>query len=99
MICGPEGDSSVNQFYNAYRTVAEIIGVSLADESDDDKAYRATHRGKVFGIMYDLRKWTWSLPEDKLVPIVLATNAIKEQDEVDNGALMSLNGKLNHHIW
>ena len=46
VICGPEGDGSVNQFYDAYRTVADIKGVSLADETDEDKAFRATHRGK-----------------------------------------------------
>ena len=29
--CGAEGDGSVNKFYDAYREVAQFVGVSLAD--------------------------------------------------------------------
>ena len=52
--CGSAGDGTVSQFYKAYRQVAARVGVSLADESDVDKAFNATHHGKVLGITYDV---------------------------------------------
>ena len=61
----------MNNFYKKYREVAGRVGVSLADETDVDKAFPATHKGKVFGITYDLEAWVWSLSEDKLTPLVL----------------------------
>ena len=97
--CGAEGDGSVNRFYDSYREVAEFIGVSLADESDQDKAFRASSTGKVFGISYDLRRWVWSLSNDKLIPILITLDKIKKGGRVDNGSIMSLNGKLNHYMW
>ena len=79
--------------------VAQAVGVSLADETDKDKAFRASHQGKVFGISYDLERWVWSLSEDKLVPLVISLSHIKESDTVENGTIMSVNGKLNHYMW
>ena len=73
--------------------------MSLADETDIDKAFRASSLGKVFGITYDLERWVWRLSDDKLIPIILALNQIKEADMIDNGTVMSLNGKLNHYMW
>ena len=55
VCCGPEGDGTVEQFYDSYREVAGEIGISLADDSDKDKAFRASTIGKVFGKTYDLK--------------------------------------------
>ena len=41
VACGPQGYGSVAKFYATYREVAEKLGVSLADESDPDKAFCA----------------------------------------------------------
>ena len=57
-------------FNRAYRRVATIIGVSLADGSDQDKAFDNVSEGKVLGVMFDLVNWTWRLPEEKMVPII-----------------------------
>merc|ERR1711954_400660 len=57
VACGTEGDGSVDRFYDAYRLICSEIGVSLADESDKDKAFRASHTGTVLGISYDLKRW------------------------------------------
>ena len=67
---GAEGDGSVNRFYEAYRSISSELGISLADESDRDKAFRATHSGKVLGIEYDLKRWVWKIPEEKLNPLL-----------------------------
>jgi hypothetical protein len=97
--CGTEGDGTVPRFYRAYREVAEELGVSLADESDVDKAFSATHTGRVLGINYDLRRWVWWLAEDKLVPVILMMAKVRDSENVDNSHMMSLNGKLNHYMW
>ena len=99
VACSPEGDRSVNTFYRAYRDICDEIGIKLADEADADKAFPATHEGKVLGITYDLRKWVWYLSEDKLVPLLLALEEVKNSHEVANGQMMTINGKLNHYMY
>ena len=47
---GSSGDGTVNRFYKAYRDISSEIGISLADESDIDKAFSASDGGKVLGI-------------------------------------------------
>ena len=96
--CGPEGDGSVERFYDSYRKISEEIGVSLADESDRDKAFRASKDGKVFGISYDLGRWVWSLSDDKLIPLLQSLDEVKSNKEISNGHMMSLNGRLNHYM-
>ena len=95
--CGSEGDKSVCSFYKAYREVAEEVGVSLADESDADKAFNATHNGKVLGVAYDLMKWRWWLTEDKLLNIVRKLATVRDSVKVLNGDMLSLNGKLTYY--
>ena len=98
VCCGPEGDGSVERFHDSYRAIAEEIGVSLADDSDKDKAFRSSSVGKVFGITYDLKRWVWSLSEDKLVPLLMSLSIVEKGSSIDNGHMMSLNGKLNHYM-
>ena len=93
-----EGDGSVDRFYKAYRNISREIGVSLADESDKDKAFSASHCGKVLGIDYNLKKWVWRIPEDKLVPLLWILEEIINNSLVEDHLAMSLNGKLNHYM-
>ena len=96
--CVAEGDGSVPAFYNAYREVAEEVGVSLANEVDPDKAFNATHEGKVLGVMYNLREWRWWVSEDKLVDIIHKLVNVRNSVKVQNGEMLSLNGKLTHYM-
>ena len=73
--------------------------MSLADESDKDKAFGSTHIGKVLGIMYDLKDWVWWLSEDKLIPLILMLAKVRDSKVIDNSHMLSLNGKLNHYMW
>ena len=59
VACGARGDGSVTKFEQAYRGIAARVGVSLADGSDPEKAFSATHLGRVLGISYDLENWRW----------------------------------------
>ena len=49
VACGRQGDGSVYQFYLAYIAICDEVGVSLADGTDPDKAFPASHFGKVLG--------------------------------------------------
>jgi hypothetical protein len=99
VTCGAAGDGTVQNFYVKYREVAARVGVRLADESDPDKAFSATHTGKVFGISYDLKRWVWWLSEDKMVPLLLSLAEVRDSKEVENRLMQSVNGKLNHYMW
>ena len=99
VACGTEGDCTVQHFYNAYREVAARVGVLLADESDVDKAFGATHTGKVLGITYNLQSWTGWITDDKLSPLLNMLGTIVASEVVSNGLMLSLNGKLNHYMW
>ena len=99
VACGSEGDGSVRRFYKAFKDICEYIGVLLADETDPDKAFPATHTGKVLGISYDLKRWVWFLTDDKLVPLLLSLAEVCDNKTVRNGGMMTLNGKLNHYMF
>ena len=71
----------------------------LADESDPGKAFNTSPTGVVLGVEYDLDRWQWWLPENKLVPLVLKLAAIRDSDSVKNSVMLSVNGKLNHYMW
>ena len=97
VACAQEGAGIVPRFYESYRQIASEINVKLADESDPDKAFKATHIGKVLGISYDLKKWRWWLSKDKLIPILYELNKVCTEEWVTNGQIASLNGKINHY--
>ena len=80
---GSEGESTVNAFYNVYRSVSNTIGVSLADESDHDRAFRASHEGNVLGIYYNIHRSVWGTPEDKLIPLLWMLNDVKESAYIE----------------
>ena len=45
VVCGSSGDGSVLKFEKAYRSICKAVRVSLADGSNPDKAFSATHTG------------------------------------------------------
>ena len=50
VACGAQGDGTVTKFEQAYREIADKVGVSLADGSDPEKAFSCTSKGRVLGI-------------------------------------------------
>ena len=97
VACGAQGDGSVTGFEQSYRSIATKTGVSLADGSDPEKAFSATHSGRVLGISYDLENWRWWLADDKLVPLLHMMRKVSVSNEVSNSFMMSLMGKINHY--
>ena len=49
------------EFYQKYKETAESLGVELAKETDPDKAFAPCQEGRVFGLEYDTRSFTWWL--------------------------------------
>ena len=48
--------------------------------------------------MFDLNKWTWWIPEDKMISILELLEKIKVSEKVCNGDMLSINGKLTHYM-
>ena len=98
VACGAQGDGTVTKFEQAYREIADKVGVSLADGSDPEKAFSCTSKGRVLGISYDLERWVWWLADDKLTPLLHMLDKVKKGGEVSNSHMMTLLGKINHYM-
>ena len=100
-VCGasPAGTDHVDRFYNTYRHVCEMVGVTLADPTDKDKSFPPTTNGQVLGINYDTAEGltgTWYLSEDKMAGIILMLEKAIEGEESSQQFIKSLCGKLIH---
>ena len=51
-------------------------------------------KGVVFGVEYDTEEWTWQLPEEKKVRIVMAIRTALGSEEMPSKQVQSLAGKL-----
>ena len=50
-----------SDLYAKYQEVAAEVGIELADVSDPEKAFEPCQEGRVFGIEYDSKNFTWWL--------------------------------------
>ena len=92
---GTEENGSIYRFDEAYRKVADKVGVRLAPRDDPDKSFGPTTVGLVLGVVYDTKQWTWGIREDKLARIInLLGIVIKGEGDVTVAHLLSLAGKL-----
>jgi hypothetical protein len=97
-ICAAAGPHSglVERFDSVFQQVAGLVGVKLASRDDPDKSFGPGTCGIVFGVQYDTVSWTWSIPQEKRVRIMLAIQHCLEQDQVTAREAKSLVGKLIH---
>ncbi len=93
----PAGSGTLTEFEETYRKVADQIGVSLAPTTDPDKAFSACKQVTVLGVYYDTEKWTWQIPHDKLVRLVMTLKETIEADSVCQREIWSLCGKIIHY--
>lgn len=98
-ICGacPAGANSLHQFEEAFREVADDIGVKLAPTTDPDKAFSPCTRGVILGIVYDTVEWTWSIPPDKLDRLVLQIRSALTTNRIRQHEMWSLSGRILHY--
>jgi hypothetical protein len=90
------GSGLVEKFDTMFQQVAGRLGVKLASRDDPDKSFGPGTCGIVFGVQYDTVSWTWSIPHEKRVRIMLAIQDCLQRDQVSARAAKSLVGKLIH---
>ena len=89
--------AELQKFEEAYRNVAEQLGIQLAPTDNPEKAFMACQEGVVLGVKYDTSAWTWSIPEDKLARLVWQINTVMEADYTTQGEIWSLCGRIFHY--
>ena len=97
VMFGQVGTGKCEKFYKEYKDVCGKVGVRLAPEDDPEKAFGPSRQGVILGVDYDLRKWTWRLPRDKMVRLVWQLEEVIKNKEVKNELAMSVVGKLTHY--
>lgn len=93
----PAHSDALTRFEAAYRAVAALVGVQLASTDDPDKAFAPCTAGVVLGVHYDTVAWTWRIPQEKLVRLLLVLRCALVADELPQHEIWSLVGKLLHY--
>ena len=94
---GGVGTGACERFYNEYRRVCTAVGVQLAPEDDPEKAFNKATEGVILGVFFDLKNWTWRLPEDRMSRLVHQLEEIIKCPAVTNGFAMMVTGRLTHY--
>jgi len=96
VAAAPHGSNALFEFTEAYRYIAEAIGVKLAPTDDPEKAFNPSKQGTVFGVHYDTVEWTWRIPSSKAAAINNSIIQACESGSIAAKAAQSLIGKLVH---
>ena len=92
---GPPRDEAIFKFDQAYRDVAEMVGVRLAGREDPDKSFAPRTSGLVLGVWYDTVDFTWKIREDKVARICQMLQMVHEGiEDITVAHMLSLAGKL-----
>jgi hypothetical protein len=92
-----QGSMALHAFAEAYRSVAEQLGVRLAPTTDPDKAFLPCTAGTVLGVFYDTAAWTWQIPAEKLARLINQIRAVLGVDAVRQDEIWSLCGRILHY--
>jgi hypothetical protein len=87
----------LEKFHTTYRRVADQVGVQLAPLADKDKAFEPCKSGTVLGVRYDTVKWTWEIPQEKLIRFVNQLAAAMAADEMRQADVWSVAGRIMHY--
>ena len=91
------GSPKLQQFRDAYFSVAEQLGVRLSPEDDPDKAFAPRTSGVVLGVHYDTVSWTWSIPADKLGRLERQVAEALAAETLAQSEVWSLVGRIVHY--
>lgn len=97
-VCiGRKGNGTVGRFYENYRSVCKNVGIQLAGEEDEEKAFGPRTTGTVLGIFYNLDNLTWHIPRNKAdILISLLWDAAKAK-RTSYANLSRIVGKITHY--
>lgn len=91
------GSQKMRKYLECYRKIAKEIGVELASEDDPSKAFPPKQKGEILGILYDGQNWTWQMPNDKGLRLMVQIGEAIRSGYIKNGDAVSLAGKINHY--
>ena len=94
---GPAGSPIMRRYQDCYREIAGIIGVQLAPEDDPSKAFPPARKGEILGIVYDGHDWTWEMPRDKGLRLLVSIGNVLRTGVITNGDAQAMAGRLNHY--
>jgi hypothetical protein len=86
----------VMEFDKQFQAVADRCGVKLAPKDNPEKAFPASRAGIIFGVSYNTKNWTWSIPQKKLVNILNTAHDALMAQQLPAKNIKSLVGKLLH---
>ena len=95
--CGLESEGHIQRFTKDYRKISEKVGVSLADLSDEEKAFDLVRSGVVLGLMYDLPRWRVGIPSDKRARFLRTLIFTWQERGCSKKTLRQLCGKVEHY--
>ena len=98
VVCfGRRGTGTVGRFYKNYRDVCESVGVSLAPETDPEKAFGPRTEGVILGIEFNLKAMTWHMPIAKADRLLALLWGLIHDGLTTIKTLERINGKLTHY--
>ena len=88
----------VRAYAEEYVRICLACGIKLAEESDGPgKVFGIGREGEVLGVWYDLKHWTWNIPEAKDLRLRNEIWSAVNEGKVAKGMLETIIGKITHY--
>ena len=84
----------LEEFDEGFKSVAGMVGVKLAPRTDKEKSFGPCKQGVVFGVEYDTENWTWAIPRERMVRLLLSLQEAMDRLVLEARAVKSLAGKI-----
>ena len=98
-VCfGQIGTGVVGKFYTNFRNICSRVGIRLASDEDETKAFGPRREGIVLGIWYHLPSLMCAIPGDKADRILILLWEAKATGCLTYERLSSLIGKITHYM-
>jgi hypothetical protein len=91
-----DGDQTLALLDKQFHHTAATIGIKLASRDDPDKSFAPCRKGVVFGVEYDTENWTWSLPDEKRMRLIITLRETIQKEVITARQAKSIVGKLIH---
>lgn len=92
----PSGSNILEHYDDTFTSVAQHLGVKLAPRDDPEKSFAPSQTGIILGIHYDTVKWTWALPQEKLLRLLHLIKKLYCASSAEQHLIWTLVGKIQH---
>ena len=92
----PAGSPALQVFDDHFQRVASELGVKLAPRDDPEKSFGPSTSGTVLGVHYDTVRWTWEIPQAKLIRLLHSLRDMIDAEVIVMDQLWSVVGKILH---